>query len=167
MAVKNLDYTDQKLVDEHGGFRSERADMVIWGESPTLVEFKEQSTRVSTTIFDAMKSHILSWYISEIFSAAYSLEISERQEEDVAAASRKPSEQDLLHSWDQYLHEHWHELATKFMGKYVAIWDDAVFDSDENLGALAERVYTALGYRPIFMPYIGEKEQVYEFISPV
>ena len=77
------------------------------------------------------------------------------------------SEEELLDSWDRYLEEHRDELVAQYKGKYVAIWNDTVYDSDEDLGALAERVYTALGYRSIFMPYIGEKERVSEFTTPL
>jgi hypothetical protein len=88
------------------------------------------------------------------------------REEDVSTVSEEPSEEELLDSWDRYLAEHWDELAAQYKGKYVAIWNNSVYDSDKDLTALAERVYAALGYRPIFMPYIGDKEQVYEFTSP-
>ena len=70
---------------------------------------------------------------------------------------------ELLDSWEKYLEEHWDDLVAQQKGKYVAIWNNDVYDSDEDLAALAERVYATLGYRPIFMPYIGDREQVYEF----
>jgi len=78
-----------------------------------------------------------------------------------------PSEKELLESWDRYLEEHWDELEAKYKGKYVAIWEGTVYDSDADLAALAERVYSTLGYRPIFMPYIGKRKSVAEFFSPV
>lgn len=78
-----------------------------------------------------------------------------------------PSEKELLESWDRYLEEHWDELEAKYKEKYVAIWEGTVYDSDADLAALAERVYSTLGYRPIFMPYIGKRRSVAEFFSPV
>lgn len=78
----------------------------------------------------------------------------------------QPSEDELLDSWEKYLEEHWDELVAQYKGKYVAIWSNDVYDSDEDLGALAKRVYAALGYRPIFMPYIGKQRMVAEFLSP-
>lgn len=80
---------------------------------------------------------------------------------------RIPSEKELLESWDQYLEEHWGELEAKYKGKYVAIWEGTVYDSDPDLAALAKRVYSTLGYRSIFMPYIGKRRSVAEFLSPV
>jgi hypothetical protein len=77
-----------------------------------------------------------------------------------------PSESELLESWDQYLKEHWEELVEQYNGKYVAIYENTVYDSDIDLATLANRVYSNLGYRPIFMPYIGEREGVAEFLSP-
>jgi len=77
-----------------------------------------------------------------------------------------PSEKELLESWDRYLEEHWDELVAKYKGKYVAIYEGTVYDSDADLAALAERVYSTLGYRPIFMPYIGKRKSVAEFLSP-
>jgi len=78
-----------------------------------------------------------------------------------------PSEKELLESWDRYLEEHWDELEAKYKEKYVAIWEGTVYDSDADLAVLAERVYSTLGYRPIFMPYIGKRRSVAEFLSPV
>lgn len=80
---------------------------------------------------------------------------------------RQLSEDELLDYWDRYLEEHWDDLVVQYKGKYVAIWNNDVYDSDEDLAALAERVYAALGYRPIFMPYIGKQRRVAEFFSPV
>jgi hypothetical protein len=77
-----------------------------------------------------------------------------------------PSEKELVESWDRYLEEHRAELEAKYKGKYVAIYEDTVYDSDIDLAALAKRVYSTLGYRQIFMPYIGKHKSVAEFLSP-
>jgi len=77
-----------------------------------------------------------------------------------------PSEKELMESWERYLAEHWDELEAKYNGKYVAIYEGIVYDSDADLATLAKRVYSTLGYRPIFMPYIGKREGVAEFLSP-
>ena len=108
------------------------------------------------------------WYYSvwKGSPALNPLQVVWERKEQTPVVSTEFSEKELLDSWDKYLEEHWDELATKYKGKYVAIWEGDVYDSDVDLAALAERVYTALGYRPIFMPYISDKEQVYEFTSP-
>jgi len=94
------------------------------------------------------------------------LQVVWQREEQAPPVSTKLSEKELLDSWDRYLEEHWDELEAKYKGKFVAIWEGTVYDSDADLAALAERVYSTLGYRPIFMPYIGDKEQFYTFTSP-
>ena len=78
---------------------------------------------------------------------------------------RKSAERTLLDSWRHYLYENQSELISKYSGKYVAIWENQVYDSNKDLAALAKRVYSKLGYRPVFMPYIADKEQVYKFVS--
>ncbi len=88
-------------------------------------------------------------------------------EEQALPVSIELSEKELLDFWDRYLEEHWDELEDKYKGKYVAIWQDTVYDSDIDLAALAERVYSTLGYHPIFMPYIGKHRGVADFLSPI
>ncbi len=100
-------------------------------------------------------------YVSKGSPALNPLQVVWEREE------QSPSEKELLESWDRYLEEHWDELEAKYKGKYVAIWEGIVYDSDADLAALAKRVYLTLGYRPIFMPYIGKRRSVAEFFSPV
>ena len=89
------------------------------------------------------------------------------RKEEIPAVSTERSEKELLDSWERYLEEHWDELSAKYKGRYIAIWEDTVYDSDKDLVALAERVYAALGYRPIFMPHIGKQKSVAQFFSPL
>lgn len=166
MVINVLDRIGQKVAKgKQADFFIEPADEVIQAKPSRLLEPHEQSTTVSGVFLDTTCRHLFRWY--EIGSTANSLKVTWQQEEDVSAITHEPSEDELLDSWDRYLAEHWDELVAQYKGKYVAIWKGTVYDSDEDLPTLAERVYAALGYRPIFMPYIGEKEQVYEFTSPL
>ncbi|MBI2906980.1 MAG: hypothetical protein HYX92_04925 [Chloroflexi bacterium] len=79
--------------------------------------------------------------------------------------SVQSTEKELLDSWAKYLDEHRDELLRRFKGKYVATLDGQVVDSDPDLSSLAEHAYATHGYRPIFMPHIGDEPQVLEFTS--
>lgn len=165
MAIKMLDPTEQKVAErKQANFVIELADRVIQVKPPQLLRFDEQSTTVSGVFVDAILHH---WYTWQLMSTANPLAVIWQRKEDVSAVPHEPSEEELLDSWNRYLEEHRDELVAQYKGKYVAIWKDAVYDSDEDLAALAERVYTALGYRRIFMPHIGEQRRVAEFLSPV
>jgi hypothetical protein len=50
-----------------------------------------------------------------------------------------------------YYTTHLYELVAKYNGKFVAIIDNHVVDSDPNLDLLMQRVYETFGYRPILM----------------
>lgn len=165
MGIDVLDRTGRRVAEgKQANFVIGLADVVIWPGPPRLLDLKEQSTSVSAVFVDTRRC-LLHWYMREMGSIANPLDVIWRQDEDISAVPREPSEGELLNSWNRYLEEHRAELVAEYKGKYVAIWKDSVYDSDEDLAALAERVYTALGYRPIFMPYIADKEQIYEFIS--
>ena len=99
-----------------------------------------------------------------VASTANTKGLSEQLDEVILMVPQRVGERELLRSWDDYLSNHWQELLEQFKEKYVAVWDNEVIDSDEDLGRLAERVYARMGYRPIFMPYISDAEQAYEFL---
>lgn len=171
MAIDILDRIGQKVPEvKQAGFMIERDDEVIRTNPPQLLKLGEQSATMSADFGDTTYRYLLYLYAQKLGSTANQLDVLDViwQREVVAPAiPHEPSESELLDSWDRYLEEHWGELVAQYKGKYVAIWKDAVYDSDEDIGVLAERVYAALGYCPIFMPYIGDKEQVYTFISPL
>ncbi len=56
---------------------------------------------------------------------------------------------------DDYIRLHPKLLATN-KGKWVAVLDGKLIDSDVNQWALAERVYRRYGYRPIYMTQVGD-----------
>ncbi|WXG39452.1 MAG: DUF5678 domain-containing protein [Candidatus Freyarchaeum deiterrae] len=49
-------------------------------------------------------------------------------------------------------------LLNKYKGKYVAILNEKVIDSDEDKIRLAKRVYTKYGYLPIYMDKVNGKK---------
>jgi len=49
----------------------------------------------------------------------------------------------------------------KYAGKYVAILDSKLIDSDDDQGRLAKRVYGKYGYRRIYMSKVEREEPVY------
>ena len=58
------------------------------------------------------------------------------------------------------------EIQKAFSGKFVAIWEDTILDSDEDFSELANRVYGQYGYLPIYMPFVGRKLKL-QFPSPI
>jgi hypothetical protein len=70
-------------------------------------------------------------------------------------------------------HEDWayyeanrHQLSKQYDGKFVAIVDSAVVDSDDEFGTLSERIYTTYGYRPILMTRVDTEPRVLNVRSP-
>lgn len=57
-------------------------------------------------------------------------------------------------------------LTRQFEGKYIAIWENDVLDSDTSFSSLAQRVYEKLGYVSIYMPFVTSKRRVMRFESP-
>ncbi len=58
------------------------------------------------------------------------------------------------------------ELLKTHLGKWVAIVDGALVDSDVDEDALVQRVYARYGYRTIFVEQVRQTPLVYEFSSP-
>ncbi len=58
------------------------------------------------------------------------------------------------------------ELLKTHKGKQVAILNGQLVDSDEDKRALARRVYSKYGYRPILMVEVRETPRVYTIDSP-
>jgi len=120
---------------------------------------KEEVLSCKESISKLHEEHVQIKNFLEMLRKAYPVS---REDVEVSA---EHTEDELLLSWEQYWEKHKDELFAKYKGKYVAICNDEVYDSDEDLTALAQRVYEALGYRPIFMPYVGEEKQIYYFHS--
>lgn len=57
-------------------------------------------------------------------------------------------------------------LLKEYGGKYVAIMDKTVVDSDDEFGRLAKRVYEKYGYRPIVITQVEAEPRVVRIPSP-
>lgn len=57
-------------------------------------------------------------------------------------------------------------LRAAYGDRYIAVLGASVLDSDPDFSALAERVFRQVGYRPIYMPFMGKSEKVYRIPSP-
>ena len=66
----------------------------------------------------------------------------------------------------KYFEENKGTLLEKYIGKYIAIINKRVVDSDKDFSKLAQRVYEKFGYRDIYMPLVDIKEQVVRVPSP-
>jgi hypothetical protein len=53
-----------------------------------------------------------------------------------------------------------------YEGKYVAIQNQEVLDSDTEFSKIAERVYSKYGYKPIFIPLVIKEEPGLKLRSP-
>jgi hypothetical protein len=166
MAIATFDPVGQKVeTEEKANWFTLPADKVIQRQAPKLADLDEQKITASSAVMDATSSYLIRWYAVKPSSMANPIDVLEQ--EVVPPVTYEPSEYEFLDSWERYLEEHWHELVAQYNGKYVAIWEDSVCDSDKDLAELAKRVYAAIGYKPIFMPYIGKQRSVAEFFSPV
>ena len=65
-----------------------------------------------------------------------------------------------------YFEDHRQALLKTYEGKYIAIIDRQVVDSDSSWEALALRVYTRYGYKDIFMPKVEQHAQTVHIYSP-
>lgn len=166
MAIATFDPIGRKVeTEEKANFFIIPADRIIQGEPRESFDFDVQQITVSGAFVDATHSYVIQWYSTKLSSMANPSEVLEQK--TVLSVPHQPSEDELLDSWEKYLKEHWDDLVARYKGKYVAIWNSDVYDNDEDLAALADRVYATLGYRPIFMPYIGKQRRVAEFLSPM
>ena len=58
------------------------------------------------------------------------------------------------------------ELLKTHKGRFVAVLNNQVIDTDAEIGALARRVYARFGYRPIYMQKVTEQPRVARIFSP-
>lgn len=89
--------------------------------------------------------------------------ISSALEQEAVGA---PTLTDPLDPDIKWFTQHKADLCVDFAGKYVAIIDKKVVDSDERFGPLAERVFGKFGVRSIFMPKCVIGERVIQVRSP-
>ncbi len=86
------------------------------------------------------------------------------------AASGEPSPvssaSSLFPEERKFIEENREALQAAYTDRYIAVLGASVLDSDPDFSALAERVFRQVGYRPIFMPFIGKSERVYRVRSP-
>ena len=58
------------------------------------------------------------------------------------------------------------ELVKTHKGRFVAILNNQVVDTDSEIGTLARRVYAKFGYRSIYMQKVTEQPRVARIFSP-
>lgn len=64
-----------------------------------------------------------------------------------------------------YFEANRNEIEKAFQGKFVAIWESTIIDSDADFSELAGRIYGQYGYIPIYMPFVGREPKL-QFRSP-
>jgi len=64
-----------------------------------------------------------------------------------------------------YFEANRNEIEKAFRGKFVAIWENTIIDSDADFSELAGRIYGQYGYIPIYMPFAGRRLKL-QFPSP-
>jgi len=65
-----------------------------------------------------------------------------------------------------YFERNRNSLMSQYLGKYVAIWDEEVLDSDKDFSPLAERIYRKLGYVPLYIPFVSAEQPSAMIHSP-
>ena len=66
----------------------------------------------------------------------------------------------------KYYEDNKKSLLKRYAGRYIAIFNNKVIDSDKDFSKLAQRVYKKYGYQTIYMPFVDEKEKVLSVPSP-
>ncbi len=66
----------------------------------------------------------------------------------------------------EYVQQNGSRLEAEYGGHYIAVIAGSVVDSDKDFSALAERVFSKFGYKPIFMPLIERNRRVYRIPGP-
>jgi len=56
-----------------------------------------------------------------------------------------------------YFEKNLEELLAKHLNQYVAIWQDRVIDFDDDNIKLARRVYSSIGYLPIYIQKVTKE----------
>lgn len=58
------------------------------------------------------------------------------------------------------------EILRNFEGKFIAILDRRIVDSDKNFENLIARLFKILPYQDIYIPFVERKERIIEIPSP-
>ncbi len=56
---------------------------------------------------------------------------------------------------ERFLREHYADIIEHYEGKFIAILNSEVIDSDLDLIVLGDRMFSRFGVRHLFMPYIS------------
>jgi hypothetical protein len=73
---------------------------------------------------------------------------------------------DQLRTDAAWYEQHKDELLRRYSGQYLAVLDRQVIDHDLDFGALASRVFSRVGARPILMPKCLPGDRVVRLPSP-
>jgi hypothetical protein len=76
------------------------------------------------------------------------------------------SDEDILEIEKKFFEQKKEELLKQYEGKYIALVDGLVIDSDIDFSELAKRVYATYGYRAIFMTRVIRNEKSHKISSP-
>jgi hypothetical protein len=126
---------------------------------PRLVNLaKRMSIRASKK---ARKDEIAGRLLWHLFDFEEGQEVLERFHEREAMKDEQISFEDDV----QFYRAHLSRFLADYKGKYVALLNKQIVDSDTDFSRLAERVYAKFGYRDIFMPRV-EEPRVVSMSSP-
>jgi hypothetical protein len=84
----------------------------------------------------------------------------------VAIEQKSKSKMELFRLNQIYFEENRDELLGKYKHKFVAIWNRSVIDFDEDKIRLAKRIYTKIGYLPIYIQKVEKEIQQVRISSP-
>jgi hypothetical protein len=76
------------------------------------------------------------------------------------------SEAKILCKAKKYYEKNLENLVERYSGKYIAILNNEVVDSDKDFSNLAKKVYEKYGYQTIYMPFVDVKKKVFKIPSP-
>ncbi|MBI2919236.1 MAG: hypothetical protein HYY01_14780 [Chloroflexi bacterium] len=85
--------------------------------------------------------------------------------EDEWSRARKPTPWGEFEQSRHFYHKHFETLYQTYAGKYIALIEGEVVDSDSDFSSLAMRVYEKYGYKDIYMPKV-ERERTVRVSGP-
>ena len=91
--------------------------------------------------------------------------VSEALTQSLGSAG-SPTPDDELEASMRWFEKHRARIERRHRGEYIAIVRDRIADHDASFSALAERMFRAVGERPIYMPKVGSHRATVRVRSP-
>lgn len=75
-------------------------------------------------------------------------------------------EEGIIEAGKKYYLRNKKEIEEKYIGKFIAIVNEEIVDTDQDFSELSKRIYKKYGYKTIFMTFVSKKDQFIKAPSP-